>query len=172
MKQLFVQTGEREISISDAEIKMALTNVNNETARMVLFWIELSRKNKNSDIDGLTYTYTLEHIMPLKWQENWSVSEDQIEKRKAHIYDLGNMTLLRNSLNITVRNSDFKGKIEGVPADGRRKAKEGYKGNTSLDITAEIVKWYDEVSTIWDENAIDKRKNRFFNEIIELWPLI
>lgn len=172
VKQLFVQTGEREISISDVEIKMALTNVNNETARMVLFWIELSRKNKNSDIDGLTYTYTLEHIMPLKWQENWSVSEDQIEKRKAHIYDLGNMTLLRNSLNITVRNSDFKGKIEGVPADRRRKAKEGYKGNTSLDITAEIVKWYDEVSTIWDENAIDKRKNRFFNEIIELWPLI
>ena len=82
------------------------------------------------------------------------------------------MTLLRNSLNITVKNSDFKGKIEGVPADRRRKAKEGYKGNISLDITAEIVKWYDEVSTIWDENAIDKRKNRFFNEIIELWPLI
>lgn len=172
VKQLFAQTGEREISISDTEIKMALTKVNNETAKMILFWIELSRKNKNSDIDGLTYTYTLEHIMPLKWQEHWNVTEDLVEKRKAHINDLGNMTLLRNSLNIKGGNSDFASKIDGTPAEGRRRAKEVYRGNVSLDITAEIVKRYDDGKTIWDEEAIDARRNGFFNEIMELWPLV
>lgn len=171
VEQLFVQSEIREISIKDAEIKAALSNVNNETARMILFWIELSRKNKNSDIDGLTYTYTTEHIIPQKWREHWNVDEDKVENRQAHINNLGNMTLLKNSLNKTVKNSDFKTKVLGIPAEGRKKAHEGYKGNIALEITSEIVKRYDEGKTEWDEKAIEERKNHFFAEIVELWPL-
>lgn len=172
VEQLFSQTGDKEISISDVEIKSALSKVSDEAARMILFWIELSRKDKNSDIDGLTYTYTLEHIMPQKWKENWNVPEEQWADRQAHISDLGNLTLLKNSLNITVRNSDFKTKIEGIPASARKKAREGYKGNISLAITEEIVRQYDAGETVWDELAIDKRRNRLAKEVIELWPII
>lgn len=172
VEQLFSRVGDKEISISDAEIKSRLTKVNNETAKMLLFWIELSRKNKNSDIDGLTYTYTLEHIMPQKWKENWTVPNEQIEERQTHISDLGNLTLVKNSLNIIVRNSNFKTKIEGIPANGKRKAREGYKGNISLAITEEIVEYYDNGNKIWDEKAIDERRIRLSEEIIELWPLI
>lgn len=142
-----------------------------DTAKMLLFLIELSRKNKNSDVEALTYTYTLEHIMPQKWQENWQVSEESAENRQKYIDNLGNLTLLKNSLNCTVKNSDFQTKIEGIPKNGRQKAKEGYKGNVSLHITEEIVKEYDRGLTEWNESRIEARRNRFANEIIALWPL-
>lgn len=169
--QLFVRIEGKEISISDTEIKSALIKMNDEAARMILYWVELSRRNKNSDIEGLTYTYTLEHIMPQKWKENWSVPEAQVDIRQAHINNLGNLTLLKNSLNIIVKNSDFKTKVEGIPATGSRKAREGYLGNISLYITEEIVNQYRAGNTVWDESTIEARKNKFAEEIIKLWPL-
>ena len=169
--QLFVRMEGKEISISDTEIKSALIKMNDEAARMILYWVELSRRNKNSDIEGLTYTYTLEHIMPQKWKENWSVPEAQVDIRQAHINNLGNLTLLKNSLNIIVKNSDFKTKVEGIPATGSRKAREGYLGNISLYITEEIVNQYRAGNTVWDESTIEARKNKFAEEIIKLWPL-
>lgn len=171
VKQLFVTAGEKEINISDAEIKNHLTEMKNDTAKMILFLIELSRKNRNKDVEALTYTYTLEHIMPQKWQENWSVPENYAERRQKYINDFGNMTLLKNSLNIEVRNSDFKTKIEGIPQSGRRKAKEGYKGNVSLSITEEIVEQYRKGMTEWNEEKIEGRREQLANEIIALWPL-
>lgn len=169
--QLFTRIEGKEISISDTEVKSALVKMNDEAARMILYWIELSRRNKNSDIEGLTYTYTLEHVMPQKWKENWSVPDSQVDTRQAHINSLGNLTLLKNSLNIIVKNSDFKTKVEGIPAAGTRKAKEGYEGNISLYITEEIVKQYKEGNVVWDETTIEARKNKLAEEIIKLWPL-
>lgn len=171
VEQLFSTVGEKEINISDAEIKSQLTKMKSDTAKMILFLIEISRRTKNSDEDALTYTYTLEHIMPKKWQENWSVPENYAEKRQKHIDDLGNLTLLRNSLNCAVKNSDFKTKIEGIPGTKRQKPKEGYKGNVSLNITEEIVRQYDNGMKDWNEDRIEERRNRFAVEIIALWPL-
>lgn len=171
VETLFLSSGDAEISINDAEIRAALTNMNGEAAKMILFWIELSRKTKNSDIDGLTYTYTLEHIMPQKWKENWGVPEDQMDNRQQHINDLGNLTLLKNSLNIKVRNADFKTKIEGIPDEGRKKGKEGYKGNIALEITEEIVDLYRNGNTVWNETSIDARRNKLADEIMALWSL-
>lgn len=171
VEQLFATAGEKEINISDTEIRSQLTKMKSDTAKMILFLIEISRRTKNSDEDALTYTYTLEHIMPKKWQENWSVPESDAENRQKHIDDLGNLTLLRNSLNCAVKNSDFKTKIEGIPGTGRQKAKEGYQGNVSLNITEEIVRQYDQGRKEWNEDRIDERRNRFAREIIGLWPL-
>ncbi len=171
VEQLFATAGEKEINISDTEIRSQLTKMKSDTAKMILFLIEISRRTKNSDEDALTYTYTLEHIMPKKWQENWGVPECDAENRQKHIDDLGNLTLLRNSLNCAVKNSNFKTKIEGIPGTGRQKAKEGYQGNVSLNITEEIVRQYDQGRKEWNEDRIDERRNQFAREIIGLWPL-
>ena len=109
--------------------------------------------------------------MPQKWLENWKVPEKDMEKRQRYIDDLGNLTLLRNSLNCSIKNADFKTKIEGIPASDRQRAKEGYKGNISLNITEEVVKRYDSGMKEWNEETIEERRNRFANEIIVLWPL-
>lgn len=163
--------GEKEISISDGEVRRQLTKMKNDTAKMLLFLTELSRRNKNSDEIALTYTYTLEHIMPQKWQENWHVPKEQAENRQNHINDLGNLTLLRNSLNSSVRNMDFKTKIEGIPKSGRQRVREGYKGNVSLKITEEIIEQYEAGRTEWNEARIDERREQLAEEILKLWPL-
>jgi len=38
----------------------------------LLFWVELFRENNNKfDTNGLKYNYSLEHVMPQKWEEHW-----------------------------------------------------------------------------------------------------
>lgn len=169
-EKLFSAAGEKAVNISDGEVRRQLTKMKSDTAKMLLFLTELSRRNKNSDEKALTYTYTLEHIMPQKWQENWQVSEDEAENRQNHIDDLGNLTLLRNSLNSSVRNMDFKTKIEGIPKSGKQKAREGYKGNVTLKITGEIIEQYDAGRTEWNECRIDERREKLAEEILALWP--
>lgn len=170
-EKLFSTAGEKEINISDGAVKSQLAQMKGDTAKLLLFLIELSTRDRRSDVDELTYTYTLEHIMPQKWQESWGVPENYAEKRQKHIDDLGNLTLLKISLNSTVRNADFKTKIEGIPKQGRQRAREGYKGNISLNITEEIVKMYDNGMKDWNEERIEERRNRLAEKIIELWPL-
>ncbi len=109
--------------------------------------------------------------MPQKWQENWQVPKEQAENRQNHINDLGNLTLLRNSLNSSVRNMDFKTKIEGIPKSGRQRVREGYKGNVSLKITEEIIEQYEAGRTEWNEARIDERREQLAEEILKLWPL-
>lgn len=171
VEQLFSTAGEKEINISDWAVKGQLGKMKSDTAKLILFLIELSTRDRKSDVEALTYTYTLEHIMPHKWQENWGVPENYAGKRQEHIDDLGNLTLLKISLNSAVKNADFKTKIEGIPKAGRQKAREGYKGNISLNITEEIVKMYDDGMKDWNEDRIEERRNKLAERLLELWPL-
>lgn len=172
VEKLFYASGDKEISISDGDIKNCLTNVKIDTAKVILFCIELARRTKNHDEDALTFTYTLEHIMPQKWKKNWPVEDDKVEERERHINDIGNMTLIKGTLNAVVQNSSFDIKISGKPAEGRKRAQEGYKGNISLSITSDIVDRYNEGDKVWDEDHIDERRQKLAEEIIELWPYV
>ena len=80
--------------ITKEDIEAGLKNFRNKNklASLILFWIELYRryKEKRSDMLELKYTYSLEHIMPIKWEEHWSFDKvphpdntlTEIEKRK------------------------------------------------------------------------------------------
>lgn len=170
VEKLFQTSGDNEISISDNDIRNSMMNVKVDTAKVILFCIELSRRTKRHDEDALSFTYTLEHIMPQKWKENWFVSAELEEERQRHINDIGNMTLVKASLNATVKNAAFDIKINGQTAVGKKKAHEGYKGNVSLTITSEIVEAYDSGDVVWDEAHIDARRKKICDEVIQLWP--
>lgn len=45
----------------------------NKIASLILFWIELYRRNIDGKFDccELKYAYSLEHIMPQKWEKYW-----------------------------------------------------------------------------------------------------
>ncbi|KNZ40293.1 HNH endonuclease family protein [Acetobacterium bakii] len=173
-------------SINDTIIKNALTNMVPDTAKMILFSIELERiSSLNSDINGLEYDYQLEHIMPKKWETNWynvdfayndngqikyvENSSDKNfeykEKRNGHIIYLGNMTLLKAKLNASISNKNFEIKIEG---SGNNK---GYRVHSLLHITTDIIGKYDAGDKIWDEIHIEKRNDELFKKIVELWPI-
>lgn len=167
-----------DAGITDSDVKRYLADTKDDTAKMVLFCIELYRRKDDAmDVNVLEYKYTLEHIMPKKWETHWSSiqivdGEDaldmQLEEskqyRKQMIESIGNKTLLTCNLNSSIRNAAYDKKISG---DGYKKP--GYKSHTMLLLTKELVTLY-ESDNIWDENRIAKRANALFDEFLILWP--
>lgn len=169
---------EQLMSIDDDSINYSLqSNLKNTDARMLLFVIELYlRREDRQDINGLSYVYTLEHIMPKKWEKHWSniqvynemgeAVDDEDERnaiRKLSIGSLGNMTLLKSGFNKSLKNASFNKKIEG------EEGKEGYKYYTDLRITREIVEKYEAGETVWDERSIKQRKQELFEKFVLIW---
>jgi len=134
------------------------------------------RDNK-IEIKELKYTYSLEHIMPQKWEEFWEdvpvidINGNQIvnnEQAKQYryrlIYELGNMTLLKSALNSSLRNYEFARKVKG---EGRKK---GIKVYAELGITKfDIVDKFENGDTIWDERKIKERTKDLAADFFAIW---
>jgi hypothetical protein len=164
---------------TDEEISNGIRKISNKSAALLLFWVEIYRRSRNNkyDIKELKYTYSLEHIMPQKWEEYWKnipqkknpdgstmTEEEAKSDRTNKIYWIGNMTLLTSSLNSALRNYVFEKKMNG---EGRKK---GIKAYATLSITKDdIVEPYDKGDKNWDEEKIIKRTNNLEKEIMEIW---
>lgn len=167
-----------DAGITDLDIKRYLFDIKDDTAKLILFCIELYRRRHDAmDVNVLEYKYTLEHIMPKKWETHWlnvpivngdEILDIQLEESKQHrkefIEAIGNKTLLTCNLNSSIRNASFDKKISG---DGDKKP--GYKSHTMLLLTKEIVTLYDNDKN-WNENSIAKRTENLFGEFLVLWP--
>ena len=170
--------GNKDAGLTDYDVKRYLSYTKDDTAKMILFWIELHRRRGDAyDINALEYNYTLEHIMPKKWKAHWSEvpivdgetvydkdSDDGIHYRDSMIQSIGNKTLLKSSLNSAVKNAAFMTKINGV--DGRRP---GYNQHTFLMLTRELVD-NSRTDPDWDEKHISERTNQLFSEFVQIWP--
>lgn len=77
-------------------------------------------------------------------------------------YEIGNMALLVSSLNTSIRNYEFKRKMEG---EGR---KAGVKKYDYLLYTKDITALYDK-GDIWDETKIHNRTRQLTDEILKMW---
>lgn len=177
-KLIETDLGNDDAGITDGEVKQYLCSTKDDSAKMILFWIELYRRRLPAfDINALEYKYTLEHIMPKKWEANWSTvpivengttldctSEEGKAFRNGMIQSIGNKTLLTSSLNSTVKNSAYDKKINGISD-----SKPGYKSHTSLLLTKDLV---DKAGTDlnWDEKHITARTNELFAEFVTIWP--
>ncbi len=166
--------------ISNQKIINGLQNISNKQATLWLFYIELYRRmcEGKHDRESLNYIFTLEHIMPQKWEEHWGnvqivdesgkPIEDKIEaknKRDSIIKSIGNMTLLRSKLNSSISNNSLDIKING---DGRKK---GIKEYTELTITTrDVIDKYNS-GTIWNEKTIYDRTVELANEIRDCWNI-
>lgn len=165
--------------VSDIQILDGLKNISNKNAALLLFWIELKRKNDDSkqSIKELKYNFSLEHLMPQKWEEFWSIipfvdslgnilgpTEESKVKRKSFVYHIGNMTLLNSSLNTSLRNHIFEYKVNG---EGQKK---GIKSYADLSITSDdILKPFNDGDSVWNELKIWNRTEKLFKEVISIW---
>ena len=158
--------------IADDRISAAIRDIGNKPATLLLFWIELYRKMEETskyDVDYLKYSYSLEHVMPQKWETYWplpGVKDEEIEKvnRKKAVYSIGNMTLLTTSLNSSLKNFELARKING---EGRKK---GIRAYASLSITQEdIVKPFEQGNLVWNEESIENRTKELEQLILKLW---
>lgn len=164
---------------TDDEVKNGLTSIVNKNATLLLFWVELYRRANDSkqSVKELKYNYSLEHLMPQKWEEYWSkvaivdvdgnaIPDKEIAKRERYskIYQIGNMTLLNSSLNTSLRNYEFDRKIKG---EGRKK---GIKDYADLGITRfDILTPYENGDKIWNERKIIDRTESLATDIIKIW---
>ena len=161
------------VYISDGNFQNGLRHMTtNKLPTLILFWVELYQRNSiNVDVKNLKYIYTLEHIMPQKWHQNWeSVPSydtegnmvedmDDIERIRSHaIYEIGNMTLLNSKLNTSVSNGTFLDKING------KHGRKGIKDLADLRLTKEVV-----LNTEWNELKIYDRSNKLEKIIREIW---
>ena len=106
---------EKKLSeIAAHQVVDGVKSISNKNATLLLFWVELYRRHVDhkQSLKDLQYRYSLEHIMPQKWEEYWTsvpvVDDDgkliedvdqQKRIRYSKIYSLGNMTLLNRRLN-------------------------------------------------------------------------
>jgi hypothetical protein len=164
---------------SDSDVINGLANISNKNASLLLFWVELYRRSKDSkqSVKELKYNYSLEHLMPQKWEEYWSkvdvydessniITDKEVAKRERYtkIYSIGNMTLLNSSLNTSLRNYEFSKKIEG---EGKKR---GIRHYADLGITKfDILDNYDKGDNVWNEIKINQRTSNLAKDIVDIW---
>lgn len=168
------------LSVPDSDLKKYLLDkIKINHAKLLLFWIELYRREHDDkrSIKSLTNNLTLEHIMPKSWEKHWSniknenqqevVTSDAKNERNLKIEYLGNMTLLTQKLNTSLSNNTFDIKINGEP----NSRKHGLNFYTELSIVYEIVEPYRNHQTVWNEKNIIERTENLITEIIKIWSL-
>ena len=157
-----------------------LVSISNDNAKLLLLIIELIKRKIAGEGKFSTLakysSFQLEHILPKQWQKNWSsvpcynsdgslVNDVDLIKliRESKKCSIGNMTLLKDKLNASISNSDFKTKIKG---NGGTKPKdqgiEVYVGG--LLVAKEIVDSYN-LNQEWNEKYIYARDKELFSTL-------
>ena len=88
----------------------------NLQSRGVIYLIESRIRPENSSTALLGFNnYSLEHMMPKKWRNNWSPceSEEDEKKRDTLLLTLGNLAIIPQALNASIRDENWKTKKAG-----------------------------------------------------------
>lgn len=150
---------------SDQEVSDALSTqfYTNHTATNILYFIESKlrdRSKQSTQLLGMGQ-YSLEHLMPKKWRNHWTIPskpEDQ-EKRDRILKTIGNLTIITQPLNSSIRDSEWNVKLYG------RNGKEGLiKYAAGIEICGEVLKCPE-----WNEVEIDLRKDKLVKLVNGFW---
>lgn len=146
---------------ADQKIREAFENKNqfNRQAKEILFLIALKGLDNNySDNKKLaSKSFSVEHIMPKKWAQNWKhdhLNDLQKHQRNEKLKTMGNLTLITKNLNSKLRNQAWK--------DKRNTLKE----YSSIKITRDYLELPE-----WDENTIDNRAKDLATRALEIWSI-
>lgn len=102
--------------------------------------------------------YPIEHILPQKWSDNWTVEGLEAEQDRAnHVHRLGNLTLLTSSLNSKVSNSAWPTKSAAL-----------HQHDTLLMNSRLLASVGD---ALWDESRIDERTSQLADILLKVWPV-
>lgn len=153
-------------SLSISDVFTNSRNLKNNEATLILFLTELlTITDLDDNAAGLSYEYSLEHIMPKKWETNWKSSlvyDSSLKQvngnsvlidsaRKSMIQSLGNLTLITSKFNSSLKNKGFSLKVEGTKNDG-------YRANCKLNISKYIINTYDSSKDWTGINIYEREK--------------
>ena len=135
----------------------------NLQTRGILYFIESGiRPARSSTALYGFHNYSLEHLMPKKWRNNWpACANEELEReRDAKLLTLGNLAIIPQSLNASIRDSSWNIKKSGTNSN-----------NQGLQICASgLYTLHDALQkTIWNESEIDARAEWLFKKAKVLW---
>ncbi|MEZ5055508.1 MAG: DUF262 domain-containing HNH endonuclease family protein [Saprospiraceae bacterium] len=149
---------------SNTDLKKAfgeerLTNYN---AATVLYFLEsATRDPKHSTALLGLKKYSLEHIMPKKWRNHWSLPKEITpEERDKKLLTLGNLTIITQSLNTSIRDANWEIKKCG---NGKNHGLKVFSGGIET-----LAPYLEEKE--WNEETIEKRAGDLYEKSVKQWP--
>ncbi|PJI30912.1 DUF262 domain-containing protein [Acinetobacter pseudolwoffii] len=158
LEKLLTYTEDTNIFPSDDQVQAAVFEkaLINKYTREILYIISLYDLNDpKTDNHSLSLEgFSLEHLMPKKWENNWEIpdSKEKIELNNFKLLTLGNLALIKGSLNSKLRDSAWPIK---------RKELNTY---STLNRTRECLG-----NEVWDVKAINERSEKLYETIVEIW---
>ena len=151
---------------NDSDLHAGFHNsyLSNKIAASILYMLETKIRKEmlhSTKLLGIS-KYSLEHLMPKKWENNWGKLTEQsdIDRRNRKLLTLGNLTIITQNLNAKIRDSNWDTKKNGKNNDGLLV----YSGN--LETIASYLSLPE-----WNETTIEKRANDLYNKAITIWKV-
>ena len=137
----------------------------NLQSKGILYMMESAIRPANSATVLLGFNgYSLEHLMPKKWRNNWPAcaTEELAQQRDSTLLTMGNLAIIPQSLNTSIRDGDWYTKKRG-------------KGNSNpgLDICAGGICTIHDVlqKPVWNEEEIKNRAKWLFEQAKQIWKI-
>ena len=136
----------------------------NKQTKGILFLIETAIRSEKSGVGTLGFnSYSLEHLMPKKWRNNWGLlNEEDSRIRDNKLLTLGNLAIITDKLNSSIKDANWETKKKG------KKNSDGLNSCASGLFTMEEVLKQEQ----WDEDQIDIRANWLFTKAKDVWKMI
>src|SRR5690606_32221419 len=163
--QIETQSDKVNYMPSDTDLLNGFNNSRlvNKQAAGILYLIESmvrDRTKQSTSLLGLG-RYSLEHVMPKKWENNWTPLETEEAKLNRHktLLTLGNLTIITTSLNTSIRDADWNTKKNG------RGEKHGLRHfASSIETFSPYLEKPD-----WNEEVIQERATYLYTKAKEIW---
>lgn len=152
---------------SDLQLREGFNNskLTNTRASSILYMLESSVRDYDRQSNSLLSMkkYSLEHLMPKKWENNWGTLEAQedIDYRNNKLLTLGNLTIITQSLNANINDADWQTKLNGR---GNHKGLKAYSGGVET-----LTRYLDKPE--WNEQEIEGRAEDLYHRAVTTWPL-
>lgn len=138
----------------------------NLQTRGILYLLEAGIRSAKSSTALLGFNnYSLEHMMPKKWRNNWPECETDAlaRQRDSMLLTLGNLAIIPQSLNASIRDSSWENKKAGKGVN-----------NPGLSVCAAGLSTIHGAlqQDVWDEEKIALRAEWLFEQARSMWDLI
>lgn len=138
----------------------------NLQTRGILYLLEAGIRSAKSSTALLGFNnYSLEHMMPKKWRNNWAAcnSDELARQRDSVLLTLGNLAIIPQSLNASIRDSSWAAKKAGKGVD-----------NPGLSICAAgLTTIHDALQKEeWNETEINTRAVWLYEQARSLWDMV
>ena len=135
----------------------------NLQSKGVLYMMESAIQPANAAMVLLGFKgYSLEHLMPKKWRNNWAPceTEELAKERDSRLLTLGNLAIIPQPLNASIRDANWT-----VKKAGKGTANPGLELCASGLLTIHDVLKEPE----WTEGKIDARADWLFEQAKRIW---